>query len=117
QVAYDLLQAGGPWARSAAEIALGGTDDDVRLYVRQGEQDAAVADNRAAVNDVFFESDNYALRTAADTALNGSDADVDTFLQTRAYPGRDHDDRIAIGQIMTDHPGSEVTKQANAALA
>ncbi|WBB70648.1 polymorphic toxin-type HINT domain-containing protein [Micromonospora sp. WMMD812] len=76
-VSYILM--GGPSVRRAAEVALLGTDADVRAFLESGRLEAQQADERAAAR-VLASMDGPAMRAAALQALAGSAEDVRTFV-------------------------------------
>ncbi|MFD1367023.1 ALF repeat-containing protein, partial [Actinoplanes sichuanensis] len=113
QAALRLMTAGGPWSRSAAESALGGTEQDLRNWLTEGRELAAEQDDRSRVAQLAENSDKAAFKAAAATALGGDHARVLEFLRLPMYEGKVLDDRIAVAQIMSR--GGQATKSAGQA--
>ncbi|MEU4157400.1 ALF repeat-containing protein, partial [Actinoplanes sp. NPDC026670] len=110
QAALRLMTAGGPWSRSAAESALGGTEQDLRHWLTTGRALAAEQDDRSRVTQLADNSNKAALKAAAVTALGGTHAQVVAFLRLPMYTGKETDDRVAVAQIMSR--GGQATKAA-----
>ncbi len=115
--ALRLLARGGPWVRSAAETALGGTEAAVRLFVGTGLAQAVEQDDRAGLGIIAADTDRPAQKAAAFAAQTGTHEQVTQFLRTRHYEGKAHDDRKQVNQIMAAAgPDSVVFSAGNEAL-
>ncbi|MGW4647609.1 polymorphic toxin-type HINT domain-containing protein [Kitasatospora sp. NPDC004289] len=101
QAACQLLTAGGPWAKAAAETALEGRDSDVLAFLNGGLAQGRERDDRVSALTIAQRSTKAAERLAAETASVGTAAQVREFVTTGAYPGKDDDDRVLLSQIMT----------------
>ncbi|MFI2712751.1 polymorphic toxin-type HINT domain-containing protein [Micromonospora sp. NPDC018662] len=109
---------GGTKVRAAAELALVGSDDDIRAFVSDGWAKAQRLDERDAVVAVIAES-GPAVRGAAQTALNAFDAGdtnaLSTFLMSGWRQPSDTDARVRVNQLMAAG-GDQVKAAAQQAL-
>ncbi|MEU4369407.1 polymorphic toxin-type HINT domain-containing protein [Micromonospora chersina] len=109
---------GGAKVRAAAELALVGTDDQIRVFLSDGWTRAQQLDNRDAVVAVIAEG-GPAVRAAAQQALNAADAgDADalsTFLNSGWRQPSDTDARVRVNQLMAAG-GDQVKAAAQQAL-
>ncbi|MGV9214922.1 polymorphic toxin-type HINT domain-containing protein [Micromonospora sp. RB23] len=109
---------GGAKVRAAAELALVGSDDDIRAFVSDGWAKAQRLDERDAVVSVIAEA-GPAMRAAAQAALNAADAgDMDalsTFLNSGWQQPTNTDTRIRVNQLMAAG-GNQVKAAAQQAL-
>ncbi|MFJ6138629.1 polymorphic toxin-type HINT domain-containing protein [Kitasatospora sp. NPDC092286] len=115
QAAVRLLDAGGPWAQTAAQTALEGSDGAVLAFLSSDLAQAREQDDRGSVMGIAEGSTNLEHKLAAETASVGTAAQVRDFLTTGAYPGQEHDDRVLLSQIMTAG-GPGVQDAANTAM-
>ncbi|WP_405008349.1 polymorphic toxin-type HINT domain-containing protein [Kitasatospora purpeofusca] len=100
RAALRLLDAGGPWARTAAQGALEGDAAAVRDFLATGLTLARDRDDRTSVMAIARSPGKPEKRLAAETASVGTPEAVRAFLATGQYPGKDDDDRVLLAQIM-----------------
>ncbi|MFG1871051.1 polymorphic toxin-type HINT domain-containing protein [Micromonospora arborensis] len=109
---------GGTKVRAAAELALVGSDDDIRAFVSDGWAKAQRLDERDAVVSVIAES-GPAVRAAAQAALNAFDAGatdaLSTFLNNGWQQPSNTDTRVRVNQLMAAG-GDQVKAAAQQAL-
>ncbi|WP_053645597.1 polymorphic toxin-type HINT domain-containing protein [Streptomyces sp. XY431] len=98
--ALRLLDAGGPWTRTAAQGALEGDAAAVRDFLATGLTLARDRDDRTSVMAIARSPGKPEKRLAAETASVGTPEAVRAFLATGQYPGKDDDDRVLLAQIM-----------------
>ncbi|MGW1171894.1 ALF repeat-containing protein, partial [Streptomyces sp. NPDC002550] len=108
-----LWETGGPGVRAAAEVALVGSDDDVKTFLSQAS-DIAVQDERVAVAQ-FASIGGLSLQDAARKALDGTPDDLKAFLKDGWKQPLEQDQRVRVAQII-DAGGPEVQKAGRAAL-
>ncbi|MFF9410878.1 ALF repeat-containing protein, partial [Streptomyces anandii] len=112
--ALDLWSTGGPEVRAAAEVALMGSDDDVRHFLDQTASDAAFQDERVSVAQLASVG-GLSLQEAARKALEGTARDLKVFLAKGWQGPLFQDQRVQVAQII-DAGGPEVQKAGQAAL-
>lgn len=100
QAALRLRDTGGPWTRSAAEMALAGGEPELRDYLDTGREEAAEEDDRARVRHIADSATNAKLKAAAQQAFLGDSDGVREFLRTQYYDAKNIDDRKQVGAIM-----------------
>ncbi|WP_344445898.1 polymorphic toxin-type HINT domain-containing protein, partial [Kitasatospora nipponensis] len=100
QAALRLLDAGGPWVRTAAQTALEGDDTAVQTFLTSTLAVARDRDDRTSALAISQAPGKTELRLAAETASVGTTDQVRAFLTTGQYPGKDDDDRVQLSQIM-----------------
>ncbi|WP_338672187.1 hypothetical protein V1460_04110 [Streptomyces sp. SCSIO 30461] len=105
----------GPWSRTAAEVALAGTDKDVTDYIRTGWTQAAQQDDRTRVENLALLSEIEPVRAQAVTALSGDAIKITSFLETGQYAAASDDFRVQIAQIISKG-GPNVQESGRAAL-
>ncbi|MDI5979887.1 ALF repeat-containing protein, partial [Amycolatopsis magusensis] len=97
-VAFSILKAGGPGVARAAETALAGTDEDVRVFLATGFGVAEEHDLRARVGQMLAEG-GPGVRRAAQTALGGSAETLRTFIASGWQRPWEDDMRVQIAQL------------------
>ncbi|MGW0414104.1 hypothetical protein ACWDZX_22945, partial [Streptomyces collinus] len=116
-LAVRVMKEGGtPWGRAAAEAALGGTDEVVVDYLRNGWRTAEQQDQRSYVERLAEESEDKTVRDAAEAALAGDDASVSEFVNDGQYRVGSESMRVAIAQVL-DGAGPVLTDTGRKALA
>ncbi|WP_147339592.1 polymorphic toxin-type HINT domain-containing protein [Actinomadura spongiicola] len=113
--AVELLKTGGPETAARAEVALLGTDADVRAFVSEGRNAAEEVDLRAAVEQVLA-AGGSTVRGAAQTALDGGPTAMRTFLDQGWKQPWEEDLRVEINQVLAAATGRYVRAAANKAL-
>ncbi|MDT0467370.1 ALF repeat-containing protein [Streptomyces gibsoniae] len=78
-------QTGRPWSRSAALVALAGSDADITAYIRTGRREAGVQEDRQDVEHLAEAAGSADVRAAASKALEGDGAAVSAFLTAGQY--------------------------------
>jgi hypothetical protein len=116
-----LVQAwenGGPQVRSLAEVALTGTDDQVRDFLNNGLTQAALVDQREAVTGAMLDA-GPSVRAAAQAAVDAYDGGdttaLSTFLSSGRLASQDIDLRVRVNELMATG-GPRVQAAAQAAL-
>ncbi|MEU1284111.1 polymorphic toxin-type HINT domain-containing protein [Kitasatospora sp. NPDC005856] len=115
KMALAALKVRGPWAKSAAEYALAGSDEAVVDYVRTAWQTSAEQDDRAETRYLADNSEYDTVRTAAKTALTGDGAAVRAFLQTGRHTAALGQYRVKVSQLI-ETGGPHLQEAARAAL-
>ncbi|MEU1625328.1 polymorphic toxin-type HINT domain-containing protein [Streptomyces sp. NPDC020096] len=116
KIALGIAKTHGPWSRTAAEVALAGSDEDITQYTRTGWKQAAQQDERARVEQLSTQAGSAKVRKAAAEALTGDAATVSAFLRTGQYQVMEQDMRVLIAQII-DAGGPVVKREGDAALS
>lgn len=113
--AVSLWTQGGPELKAAAELALTGSDENVRRFLSHEADLASFADDRiAAARMAGVAGPN--LRTAIQTALNkGSAEELRTFLNSGWKDPLEADQRIQVAQA-ADGGGPAMNEAAKTAL-
>ncbi|WP_338672184.1 ALF repeat-containing protein [Streptomyces sp. SCSIO 30461] len=101
KIAISAMKVRGPWSRTAAEVALAGTDKDVTDYIRTGWTQAAQQDDRTRVENLALLSEIEPVRAQAVTALSGDAIKITSFLETGQYAAASDDFRVQIAQIIS----------------
>lgn len=92
----------GPWAKQAAVEALGGTDEEVRDYLRTRWKRASQDDDRTLVERIAdSEKEPAAVRTAATTALTKTPDQITAFLRSGQYDAARTENRVKVLQVMS----------------
>ncbi|GAA2546394.1 hypothetical protein GCM10010435_14550 [Winogradskya consettensis] len=111
-------QSGGLQLRAEAEIALTGTDDQVRDFLGSGLSQAQTLDQRDAVEAAIGDG-GPAVRAAAQQALTAADGGDTTALATFLNTGRDASEnidlRLRVDQVKASG-GAQVQEAAQVAL-
>ncbi|UQA97088.1 hypothetical protein K9S39_39135 [Streptomyces halobius] len=115
KAALLAMKVRGPWGRAAAAAALGGSDQDVAEYIRNGWKLAAAQDERVQAERLASESSLAAVRQAAEKALKGGPTQISEFLTTGQYQAGASDFRVHIAQIINEG-GPGVQQAGRAAL-
>ncbi|MFJ8476404.1 polymorphic toxin-type HINT domain-containing protein [Kitasatospora sp. NPDC094011] len=115
RMALAALKVRGPWAKSAAEYALSGSDEAVVDYVRTAWQTSSEQDERTEARRLADSSEYDAVRTAARTALAGDGAAVHAFLQTGRHTAALSQYRVKVSQL-AETGGPHLQQAAKAAL-
>jgi len=115
-LAVLVMKNGSAWGRAASEAALGGPDEVVVDYLRNGWSSAKQQDERSYVERLAEESDDKAVRDAAETALDGDAATITAFVDNGQYQAAGEGMRIAIAQVLSD-AGPVLTEVGRTALA
>ncbi len=115
KVALGLMKTGSPWNRTAAEVALAGSDNDIRKYLQSGLHEAQEQDERARVERLAEDPKSAGVRKAAQKALEGDAQQVHAFLTTGAHQAAAADYQVRVVQI-SSIGGPEVKKAARTAL-
>lgn len=102
KLALTTAQNRGPWAKQAALEALGGTDVEVREYLRTRWKRASQDDDRTLV-ERLADSDKQpeAVRTAATQALTKTPEQVTAFLRSGQYDAARTENRVKVLQVMS----------------
>ncbi|MGW1916460.1 ALF repeat-containing protein, partial [Streptomyces sp. NPDC002076] len=111
--ALALWSTGGPEVRAAAEVALTGSDDDVRHFLDTAKN-AAFQDERVFAAQLASVG-GLSLQDAARKALDGTQGDLEVFLNEGWQGPLFQDQRVQVAQII-DAGGPEVKKAGQAAL-
>ncbi|MER7666865.1 polymorphic toxin-type HINT domain-containing protein [Kitasatospora sp. NPDC096128] len=115
RMALAALKVRGPWAKSAAEYALSGSDEAVVDYVRTAWQTSSEQDERAEARRLAENSEYDTVRTAARTALAGDGAAVHAFLRTGRHTAALSQYRVKVSQLI-ETGGPHLQQAAKAAL-
>lgn len=115
-LAVLTMKDGTAWGRAAAEAALGGPDEVVIDYLRNGWRTAAEQEDRSYVERLAEESEVGAVRDAAEAALDGDAAAITAFIDNGQYQAAAESMRVAIAQTL-DGAGPVLTDAGRAALA
>ncbi|MFE2413902.1 polymorphic toxin-type HINT domain-containing protein [Kitasatospora sp. NPDC059408] len=115
KMALAALKVRGPWAKSAAEYALAGSDESVIDYVRTSWQTSSQEDERAETQYLADKSEYDSVRTAAATALTGDAAQIHAFLQTGRHTAALSQYRVKASQLI-ESGGPHLQEAAKAAL-
>ncbi|MFJ4185032.1 polymorphic toxin-type HINT domain-containing protein [Kitasatospora sp. NPDC089509] len=115
KMALAALKVRGPWAKSAAEFALAGSDEAVTDYVRTAWQTSSQEDERAETQYLADTSEYDSVRTAAATALTGDATQVHAFLQTGRHTAALSQYRVKVSQLI-ETGGPHLKEAAKAAL-
>ncbi|MCZ0988578.1 ALF repeat-containing protein [Streptomyces diastatochromogenes] len=99
-LAVRVMKGGTAWGRGAAEAALGGTDEVVVDYLRNGWKTAEQQDQRSYVERLAEESEDKTVRDAAETALDGDAAAISAFVDNGQYQVGAESMRVAIAQVL-----------------
>ncbi|MYQ44575.1 chemotaxis protein, partial [Streptomyces sp. SID4985] len=116
KLAVRVMKAGTAWGRAAAEGALGGADDVVIDYLREGWRTAEQQDQRSYVARLAEESEDQTVRDAAEAALTGDAAAISAFVDNGQYQVAADSMRVAIAQVL-DGAGPVVTEKGRQTLA
>lgn len=109
----QLWKDGGPGIKAAAEVALTGSDDDVKRFLEQAEVIAVEDDRVAAAQMGSVGGPN--LQEAAHKAFTGTPADAKAFLAEGWKAPFDEDQRVKVAQII-DTAGPMEQEKGRAAL-
>ncbi|MGW4897934.1 polymorphic toxin-type HINT domain-containing protein [Kitasatospora sp. NPDC004240] len=110
----EFWKSGGPAVKAAAEIALMGSEQDVRRFLESGRAAAEYQDDREAALQIVAQG-GTGLREAAEKALAGSVGDLDTFLKEGWQTPLQQDKAVEATRI-TDAGGPGVRQAGDAAL-
>jgi len=110
----ELWKTGGPGIRAAAEVALTGTDTDVRRFLDQEAAIAQLSDDRVDTVQILTMG-GRAVREAARTALAGTPQQLTAFLKDGWQKPLEEDQRVQAAQVVS-FGGREVQAKGRAAL-
>ncbi|MCP2327037.1 hypothetical protein HDA40_005544 [Hamadaea flava] len=116
-VVVSAWQQGGPQVRAAAEVALLGSDDQIRAFLAEGWTAAQHLDQRDALTAVIADG-GPAVRAKAQAALDadaaGDAGAIAVFLETGWQGPSAIDARVSVNQLMA--VGGDQVKQAAQAV-
>ncbi|MGW1174647.1 polymorphic toxin-type HINT domain-containing protein, partial [Kitasatospora sp. NPDC002543] len=115
RMALAALKVRGPWAKSAAEYALAGSDEAVVDYVRTAWRTSSEQDERTETRYLADNSEYDTVRAAARTALTGDGAVVHDFLRTGRHTAALSQYRVKVSQL-AETGGTHLQQAAKAAL-
>jgi hypothetical protein len=116
EAVVSLLATAGPSVRRAAEVALLGSDADLRAFIDSGRAVAQEADDRAAAQ-VLVGMDGPAVRQAAlDVLEHGSAAAIRAFVDGGWRVPWGADERLRVTRVL-DSGGVHTRQAASQALA
>ncbi|OKI25143.1 polymorphic toxin-type HINT domain-containing protein [Streptomyces sp. CB03911] len=115
KMAITAMKISGPWARSAAEYALAGTDDAMLEYARVGWQTARQQDEKIQAFDLIASTPYEAVATAATEALNGDATALHTFLESGQHQAALTDYLVDVTRI-SQHGGPGLKEAGDAAV-
>ncbi|MXM67636.1 chemotaxis protein, partial [Streptomyces sp. HUCO-GS316] len=115
-LAVLVMKNGTAWGRATAEAALGGPDEVVVGYLRNGWKTAEQQDDRSYVERLAEESADKGVREAAEAALDGDAAAVTEFIDNGQYQAGAESMRVAVAQVLSN-AGPILTETGRTALA
>ncbi|MFJ9799980.1 ALF repeat-containing protein [Streptomyces wuyuanensis] len=101
KLAVIAMKTRGRWSRTAAEVALAGSDDVISEYIRTGWKAPGEQDERAHVKYLAEEAQSASVRAAAEAALKGDPRQIRTFLETGRHDVAANDYRVYVSQIVS----------------
>ncbi|PYC77006.1 hypothetical protein C7C46_20470, partial [Streptomyces tateyamensis] len=117
----QIMAAGGPGVKAAANAALNGTIDDVRAFLTTGQYKARNDDNRVLITQDITNG-GPEVKAAAQAAMSGPDSGLETFLNVGLPKAQQRDSdtaahTAAINSYLFKIDGSVATARQYAAQA